>query len=220
MNVIITGTNGMIGNLVLKNCLNRSYINKITSVTRKRTGIVHPKLSEVILDDFSDYSSIKESLKDQQICFYCLGVYTGAVSKKDFYKITVEFTRSFAEALSSSNKETTFCFLSGQGADSKEKSPIMFAREKGIAENLLLKFKFNRTHIFRPGYIYPVTPRTEPNTIYKVMRILYKTFSGIFPDMGITSEKLAETMVDVAFADGTKIYYENKEIRCYKNKGK
>jgi hypothetical protein len=50
-----------------------------------------------------------------------------------------------------------------------------------------------------------------------MMRVLYKIFSPVFPDMGITSEKLARTMVDAAFNPTNKIYYENHEIRTSKS---
>lgn len=214
-NIIITGTNGMIGNLILNYCLNRSDVNTITSITRKKTGIVHAKLIEVLHDNFLDFTNVKEYFKNQQFCFYCLGVYTGQVSKDEFYKITVSYTKCFAEELRRCSNETTFCFLSGQGADSKEKSRIMFARDKGIAENILLKLNFKKTYIFRPGYIYPVTPRKEPNFIYRLMRILYKIFYKIFPDMGVTSKKLAKTMVDITFLQGEGVIFENKSIRLF-----
>ena len=103
----------MIGNLVLKYCLERNDVNKITSITRKKTGIIHPKLIEIIHNDFLDYSGICKFLTNQQICFYCLGVYTGQVSKKEFHTITVDYIKSFAEELKKCNEETTFCFLSG-----------------------------------------------------------------------------------------------------------
>ncbi len=80
----------------------------------------------------------------------------------------LDYTKAFGEALRKFNDIMTFCFLSGQGADSSGKSKIQFARDKGIAENILLNLKFGKTYIFRPGYIYPVKPRKEPNLIYKI----------------------------------------------------
>lgn len=200
---------------MLKHCLERDDVNMITSIARKKTGIIHPKLLEIIHGDFLDYSSIDDSLKNQDICFYCIGVYTGVVPKEEFHKITVDYTRAFAEALKRNSSEASFCFLSGQGADSKEKSPIMFARDKGIAENILLRLNFSYTYIFRPGYIYPVTPRKEPNFIYRMMRVLYKIFSPVFPDMGVKSEVLAKAMVDAAFSKSDKVIFENRAIRKY-----
>ena len=115
--------------------------------------------------------------------------------------------------LKQQSPNATFCFLSGQGADSSEKSRILFAKEKGIAENYLLRLQFANTYIFRPGYIYPVTPRKEPNFSYKVMRKLYKPISFIYPNIGVSSIQLANKMVSVGINGGDKIVYENKAIQ-------
>jgi nucleoside-diphosphate-sugar epimerase len=215
-NIIITGTNGMIGNIILQKCLQRNDVAKVTSITRKSLGIYHPKLEEVIHDDFLDCTKIEPFLKNQDICFYCIGVYTGQVPTEEFKKITVAYTEVFAIALKNNSNQTSFCFLSGQGADSKEKSSVLFAREKGIAENILLKLKFKSIHIFRPAYIYPVTPRIEPNFLYKMMRILYKPLKFIYPNFAVSSVKLADTMVEVGINDG-KVIYENNDIRTFAN---
>jgi nucleoside-diphosphate-sugar epimerase len=211
-NILITGTNGMIGKLILQICLKRDDVAKVTSITRKPLDMYHPKLIELIHTDFLDYSNIEHNLKNQDVCFYCIGVYTGQVPTAEFKKITVAYTEIFANALKKNNETVSFCFLSGQGADSSEKSSVLFAREKGIAENILFNLKFKRTHIFRPAYIYPVTPRIEPNFFYKLIRILYKPLKFIYPNFSVTSEKLAATMVEVGI-NGGKIIIENKDIR-------
>ena len=213
-NILITGTNGMMGKLILEKCLLRNDVQKITSITRKSTGITHPTLVEIFHNDFLDYSSIEQHFANQDICFFCIGVYTGQVPKEEFRKITVDFTRAFAECLQRNSPDATFCFLSGQGADLSEKSIVMFARDKGIAENILIRLHFKQLSIFRPGYIYPVTPRVEPNRQYIIFRVLYKyLFRMIYPNIGLTSEQLASAMVNIGFNGGDKMIYENSEIK-------
>jgi nucleoside-diphosphate-sugar epimerase len=212
-NVIITGANGMIGKLILQNCLQRADVAKVTTITRKPLNFYHPKLEAVIHSDYLDFAAIENYLQDHDVCFYCIGVYTGQVPKDEFKKITVAYTEVFAQALKKNSLATSFCFLSGQGADLSEKSKVLFAREKGIAENILVKLKFKSTHIFRPGYIYPDEPRIEPNFFYKIMRVLYAPLKFIYPNIGVTSVKLANTMVDVGMNGGAQIFYENKQIR-------
>ena len=212
-NIIITGTNGMIGSLILQLCLQRTDVGIVTSITRKPIGISHPKLKEIIHQDFLDFSNIKDNFKNQDICFYCLGVYTGQVPTAEFKKITTSFTKSFATTLKENSNAVSFNFLSGQGADTSEKSKVLFAKEKGIAENILDNLNFKSFHTFRPAYIYPVTKREEPNTFYKIMRALYRPINFLFPSYTITSTKLAEVMVYVGFTGSKSIYFENKEMR-------
>ncbi len=90
----------------------------------------------------------------------------------------------------------------------------MFARDKGVAENKLIKLNFPHLAIFRPGYIYPVTPRIEPNKTYKIFRALWKPIlSKLFPGLGLTSEQLAKAIVNIGFNGGDKTIYENNEIK-------
>lgn len=213
-NVIITGANGMIGNIILKECLQNKEIAKITCIVRKPLDFAHPKIIEIIHKDFLDFSNIENFLIGQDVCYYCLGVYTGQVSTDEFKKITVAFTEVFAQALKKNSMSTSFCFLSGQGADTTEKSKILFAKEKGIAENILVKLNFKSTHIFRPGYIYPVTQRSEPNFFYKMMRKIYPLIKHI-PKASITSEQLAKAMYNIGLKAEGKLVYENADIRKF-----
>ena len=168
---------------------------------------------EVLHTDFLNYAAINEYFKNQDVCFYCIGVYTGQVQRDEFRKITVDYTRAFSEALKENSPAATFCFLSGQGADQSEKSLFMFAKDKGIAENFLLSLHFAHTYIFRPGYIYPVTPRKEPNLTYRIMRRLYPVLNKIYYTRVISSEELADAMVDIGIGGGSATIYENKDIR-------
>ena len=212
-NVIITGANGMIGGLILQMCLQSDQVNHVTSISRRGVGFTNPKLTEVLHDDFLNFDSVLDHFKNQDICFFCLGVYTGAVPAAEFKKITVDYTKSFADTLSANSNHVTFCFLSGDGADQSEKSPLMFAKQKGIAENILIRLNFDHLHIFRPGYIYPVTSRSEPNFMYSFMRVIYPIAKWIYPNMGCTSLQLAKKMLDTAILGSEKLIFTNRDIR-------
>ncbi len=210
--VIITGATGMVGGLVLKECLADTSIEKVTSFVRRKSGILHEKLNERIVEDFTDYSAFEEEFNNVDIAYFCIGVYTGAVPREEFKKITVDYTVAFGDMLKQHSPEANFCFLSGAGADRKEKSRMMFAQDKGIAENYLLK-TLNRVYIFRPGYIYPVTPRVEPNFTYKLSRMLYPVLKVLMPNGVITSEELAKAIVKTGLNGNEKDTFENPEIK-------
>jgi uncharacterized protein YbjT (DUF2867 family) len=155
-------------------------------------------------------------LEGQDVALFSLGAYTGAVPDDEFRKITVDYTVAFAEALFRRSPHATFCLLSGAGADRTEKSRISFARFKGMAENALLAMGFPRVHIFRPGYIYPVQPRSEPNFTYRIFRRVYPAIRPLFPNIGISSEDLAKAMLRAGLAgtpDHDSPILENRDIR-------
>lgn len=217
--IIITGATGMVGGCALRICLENPDVSQVTTIGRSRTGINNARLREVILGDFSDYSALTDVLKNQDAALFCLGVYTGAVPDDLFRQITVDYTLAFARALHETSSQAAFCFLSGQGADQTEKSRMAFARYKGAAEKALLEMGFPRVHLFRPGYIYPVTPRKEPNLMYTISRFLYPLLHRIYPNIGISSEDLAAAMVHAGLHGTGKNenpILENRGIRSMK----
>ena len=72
---------------------------------------------------------------------------------------------------------------------------MTFAKAKCIADNYLISMNFNQLNIFRPGYIYPVVPRKEPNISYKIMRFLYPVYKRMFPNGVIASTQLGHAML-------------------------
>ena len=217
--VIITGATGLAGGCALRICLENPDVSLVTLIGRRHTGINDARLREVVVDDFTDYSALADALENQDAALYCLGVYTGAVPDDLFRQITVDYTLAFARALHRASPQAAFCLLSGQGADQTEQSRMAFARYKGAAETALLETGFPRVHLFRPGYIYPVTPRKEPNLVYTITRFLYPLLSRLYPNIGISSEDLAAAMVHAGLygtGENDNPVLENKNIRSMK----
>ena len=214
MKVIIAGSTGMVGNLVLTNCLNSDKISEVRSLVRKPTGLKHVKLTEVIVRNFEDYNPHDNLFKDVSIGFFCVGVYTGQVSDEVFKKITVNYSVEFAKALERNSPNATLCLLSGAGADRTEKSKTAFARYKGMAENQIshLNLKF---FSFRPAYIFPVEPRKEPNLGYGILRVLYPVLKIFGKKISIKSTELANAMVNVGLNGADKQILENEDILNY-----
>ncbi len=212
-NVIITGATGMVGELILKECLNHPDILQVTSISRSPLRLEDKKIIEIRRDDFTDYTSIEQHFKNISIAFFCLGVYTGQVSRNEFRSITIDYTRVFVETLKRNSPQAVLCFLSGQGADQKESSRLAFAKDKGIAENLIINQQLGETYIFRPAYIYPVTPRKEPNFSYRIMRKIYPLYNKVYPQGSITSLQLAKAMFMVGLEGADKMILENQDIK-------
>jgi uncharacterized protein YbjT (DUF2867 family) len=198
MKLVIIGATGMVGGVALRRSLENPEVTKVTVIGRRSTGVEHEKLTEIQHSDYLDYSGLEDALSGQDGALFCLGAYTGTVPDDEFRTITVDYTLEFARALYARSPQAAFCLLSGQGADQSEKSSMAFARYKGIAENGLKEMGFSRVHLLRPGYIYPVEPRQEPNLMYRISRSLYPLLKFLMPNASITSEQLGWAMMDVA----------------------
>lgn len=210
--VLITGASGMVGGLILQHCLNSKEIDSVVSLVRKPTGIQHEKLKEVETDNFLDHSLHVEEFKGIDIVYFCIGVYTGAVSDQFFKEITVDYTKAFVDLLQVHSPQARFCFLSGQGADRTEKSRISFARYKGMAENHFFT-QLEDAYTFRPGYIYPVIKRKEPNFSYRLMRWMYPVVNALYKNASITSVDLARVMFEVGLHGSNIRVLENRDLR-------
>jgi uncharacterized protein YbjT (DUF2867 family) len=215
--LVIVGATGMVGGYALRYALEHPAVSRVTAIGRRKLGMSHPKLDEVLHPDFADCSALAEPLSGQDAAVYCLGAYTGAVPVAVLRKITVDYTIEFARVLLSSSPNAMFSFLSGNGADPTGKSRMAFARYKGEAEKALLGAGFPRVYIFRPAYIYPVEPRKEPNFSYRLLRGIYPVFRVLFPNQVIPADDLARAMVDVVVrgrGEHGGVVLENRAIRA------
>ena len=207
----------MVGGYALRHALEHPAVGRVTSIGRRKLGISHSKLNEVLHPDFADCSALAEALSGQDAAVFCLGAYTGVVTDAELRTVTVNYTVEFARVFRSSSPDAAFSFLSGGGADQTGRSRIPYARYKGEAENALLAAGFPRVYLFRPGYIYPVEPRKEPNFSYRVLRRIYPLFRALLPNQVIRADDLARAMVNaVVTGPGQRggPVFENREIRA------
>jgi uncharacterized protein YbjT (DUF2867 family) len=215
--LVIVGATGMVGGYALRYALDHPAVGRVTAIVRRKLGISHPKLAEVLHRDFADCSALAEALSGQDAAVFCLGTYTGAVPDAELRTITVDYTIEFARVLLGSSPDAEFSFLSGSGADPSGRSRMAFARYKGEAEKALLAAGFPCVYIFRPAYIYPVEPRKEPNFSYSLLRAIYPAFRVLFPHQVIPADELARAMVDVAVRETQETggqVFENRDIRA------
>jgi uncharacterized protein YbjT (DUF2867 family) len=206
----------MVGGYALRYALKHPCVKFATAIARRKLDLSHPKLNQVVHQNFADCSALKEVVSSHDAAIFCLGAYTGAVTDAELRTITVDYTVEFARVLHVSSPGAAFSFLSGSGADPSGRSRIPFARYKGEAENALLAAGFPHVYIFRPAYIYPVEPRKEPNFSYRLLRAIYPAFRVLFPNQVIPADDLARAMVDVVVqkTPGRESQvFENRDIR-------
>jgi len=195
--VLITGATGMVGRWALEDLLARPDVARVLSITRRPGAVDHGKVREIVHGDFLDFTALEGELAGIDVCFYCLGVYQGRVSKEAFFEITCDVQKALTDVLSRTSPDATFVLFGASGADPEEKSPILFARAKGRAERLLSETPFPRQYVFRPGYIHPTGDRRPEGLSYRLFFPIAGPLMKIFPFIGITDAALARAMVHV-----------------------
>ena len=155
MKIIITGSTGMVGKGILLECLDDDAVTEVLVVNRSPLEEGHPKLKEILTQDFYDLSDIEEKLSGYDACFFSLGTSAAGKSKEQYTRITYDLTMGFATTLLELNPDMTFIYVTGQGTDSEMKSRMMWANVKGKTENDLLALGFKDAYMFRPGAIIP-----------------------------------------------------------------
>ena len=216
LKVIITGATGMIGEGVLYECLNHAEVEKVLVISRNPCGYSHPKLNEIIHKDLSNISSLSESVKGYNACYFCLGVTSLGKNEEDYTRLTYTLTLNFATILASYNPDMTFCYISGASTDSSEKGKTMWARVKGKTENDLMKLPFKLVYNFRPGGIEPFLPLRPSQTYYKTykyLRWLLALMKVITPNMVITLKDLSASMINASLIGYSKNILEMKDMK-------
>ena len=196
MRIIITGSSGMVGEGVMLVCLSHPKVSKVLIINRKPSGFTHPKLTELIVQDFSKIAQFASSLKEYDACFFCAGVSSVGMTEDTFTKATYDFVVPFAKFLSEINPNMVFNYVSGTGTDSTEQGKVMWARVKGKTENALQKLPFKGQYNFRPGFMKPVKGQQNLKGIYRVISPLYPIFATFTPNFTSTLEDLGLAMID------------------------
>jgi uncharacterized protein YbjT (DUF2867 family) len=192
MRVIIFGATGMVGKGVLLECLDAARIDRMLLVSRHPIDVSHPKLREILHQDFFDFVSIQSQFVDADACFFCLGVSSVGMSDGEYHHLTYDLTLAAAMALASvAAPRLTFCYVSGEGTDSTERGRAAWARTKGKTENALLRLPFKAAFMFRPGYSQPlkgIRSKTRwYQALYDVMGPFYPLFRRFLPQYVTTT---------------------------------
>ena len=216
MKVILFGATGMVGQGVLRECLLDPAVDSVLAVGRSPTGQRHPKLRELLHDNFFDFSAIESELTGYDACFFCLGVSSVGMDEERYRHLTYDLTLSAAVTLARLNPAMVFVYVSGRGTDASERGSLMWARIKGRTENDLLKLPFRAAYMFRPAGIQPlhgIRSKTGwVQAIYVAAAPLLSLLHRLAPAYMTTTEQVGRAMIKVAREGYPKPVLESEDI--------
>jgi uncharacterized protein YbjT (DUF2867 family) len=201
MDILIFGATGMVGQGVLRECLEAADVRRVVAVGRTPTGIRHARLSELAVPDLAKLDGSAQ-LANFDACFFCLGVSSVGMKEADYTRITYDLTLHVARTLLLVNPRMTFIYVSGAGTDSSERKKSMWARVKGRTENALLGLGFKDAYMFRPGLIQPLHAVRSKTPAYRVIYDLAAPLFGLIrslaPRFIVNSAQVGQAMLGVA----------------------
>jgi hypothetical protein len=195
---VLFGATGMVGEGVLHEALKKDLVEAVLVIGRRSCGVIHPKLSELLLKDFYDYTAVENRLRGYNACFFCLGVTSIGKKEEEYRHLTYDLTLAAARTLSRLNADMVFCYVSGTGTDSTERGRTMWARVKGKTENDLTVLPFKAVYAFRPGYIKPTRGLRNALGLSKAAAPLYPALKLLFRKYVCTLEEVGLSMINAA----------------------
>jgi|WetSurMetagenome_2_1015567.scaffolds.fasta_scaffold44563_3 uncharacterized protein YbjT (DUF2867 family) len=196
MKAIIIGATGLVGNLILKEVLDDKDFSEVRIFVRKPTGIVNPKLKEII-SPLKDIVSLSSEIQGD-VLFNALGTtIKQAGSQEEQQRIDRDLPIEFAR-IASENGVKMMLNVSSAGANIKGG---FYLKTKAEMENGTAKFFPGSIFHFRPGLL--IGNRKEFRSFEKIASGAMKIFdpflmgsSKKFRSMPVN--KLAKAMVSVS----------------------
>jgi uncharacterized protein YbjT (DUF2867 family) len=218
MKVILFGATGMVGQGVLRECLLDPAVETVLAVGRSPTGQAHPKLHELMHDNFFDFSAIESQLTGYDACFFCLGVSSIGMDEARYRHLTYDIPMAAATTLSRLTPGMVFIYVTARGTDSTGQGSRMWARVKGKTENDLLKLPFKAAYMFRPAAIQPLhgvrSKIAWVHATYVATAPLWALLNKIAPAYATTTEKVGRAMIKVAREGYRKSVLESEDINA------
>lgn len=149
MKALLIGATGATGKDLVNVLLEDPDYSEVVIFVRRASGVVHPKLKE-ILTDFDRLEDVSQHINGD-LWFSCLGTTRKAAGSKDKqWHIDYEIPLAFAR-IAKGNGVGTTVLLSAYGASTT--SRVFYSRMKGRLEADIDSLAFDRYIIFRPGLL-------------------------------------------------------------------
>ncbi|MBS0448482.1 MAG: NAD(P)H-binding protein [Proteobacteria bacterium] len=217
MNVLLLGASGMVGQGVLRECLDAHDVHTVVSLVRQPSRLRHPKLYELVVRDLACLDDVQFELRGIDACFFCIGVSASGLNEAAYMRVTYDLTLAVAETLARVRPDMTFVYVSGAGTDSSERGKTMWARVKGRTENALLQLPL-KAYMLRPGLIRPLDGIVSKTPLYRTAYMLTRPFlplvGALAPNHITTTRQVGRAMLQLARRGSDKRILEMRDINA------
>ncbi|KAK9384520.1 hypothetical protein V1515DRAFT_611294 [Lipomyces mesembrius] len=222
MHIILTGATGTVGMAVLHHCLASPRVTKLSILSRRPftlpvgDNLDCNKANIIIHEDYSTYpDELSKKLKGADGCIWAQGISQTQVKEDEYIRITHDYPLAAAKSFSSLSYtgKFNFVYVSGEGADTTEKTFLLFGRIKGRTESELLSlpstatWKALRVFNVRPAYVDPPKHhRPRPLALRLLMDYAAAPVLRQFmPGQVTPTSVLSKVLVDLATGDGNAL---------------
>ncbi|MFT6957361.1 MAG: hypothetical protein ACJAYC_002371 [Halieaceae bacterium] len=197
--VMVFGASGSVGDGMLKAAIEDPDVEKIYVVTRRTTprveaGVASGKVVLRMHQDYTDYNSLSEELKEVNTVLWGLGASSIGMDDKMYTWIHVDFPVAFIKAWLASRTEAPMSFHSVTGKGTDPNGSAHWAREKGRAELEVADLAQGsglRTYAYRSALVRPTSERS--NIGYGIAEALLRPGSLV-----ITARNLGAAMLEIS----------------------
>jgi uncharacterized protein YbjT (DUF2867 family) len=213
MTVNIFGATGLIGNLLLQACLESDQLSQVTIFVRKPTGLLHPKLREVVAT-YETLDKVGEEIKGN-VVFNCLGTtLKQAGSQMAQYTIDCEYPVKIAQ-IAAKNGIKCMVNVSSVGAD---ESGNFYLRTKAAMERGVREAIGPKSYFLRPSLLVGERKELrfgEKIGIYAAAAINPLLWGSLRKYRSISAEHVANAMLRTALEqpEGPTILHYDEIMR-------
>ena len=214
MDVLITGSTGMVGKSVLYQCIRDNRVKNIVLINRLPVDLKNEKITELIIEDFLNIGELKSEINNCDACYHCMGITSFGQNSDYYYKVTFEMTKVLTDLVYEINPNAVMTYVSGEGTSTKENSNIPWANVKGKTENYILNKGLKDAYMIRLGLLIPENGIKAKTKLYN---LFYTLIKPLYPLMKLlptitTSSKLGLAMINCLYFPLKNKYLDNKTI--------
>jgi uncharacterized protein YbjT (DUF2867 family) len=202
---LVIGGTGLVGSELLLQLLADERVGRVIALGRRKTGIVHAKLEEQLID--FDAPAAWSPLVKGDAAFSSLGT-TLKEAGNHAAQRKVDHDYQFAFAKAAANNGVP-CYVLVSAASADPESRIFYSRIKGELDREVQQLGFERVRIMRPSLLRG--ERKKPRPGEKIGSVLLGAANAVGiarKYREISGTVVARAMINAAFdpAEGTRIF--------------